>query len=216
MKNTINQRYLAYLHRYPLLTKALTAAFFNAFGEQLASRIAGDLSHVTIHICGKSLSLSSAFSLRVPLMALYGFAVNAPFAHYAYGLLNRVFGSKLSQRKKILQIIVSMATITPIMAFLMVFYLALIANAHPNRFVKSLRARDWKACDRQLKTLYRQVLQTLKTNLMPVIKSSWITSPCFMAIAQKYLDQSTWVVFFTICYFILGTYNNTKVKLSKK
>lgn len=47
---------------------------------------------------------------------------------------------------------------------------------------------------------------------MPVMKVSWITSPLALAFAQKFLPEQTWVPFFNIVAFVIGTYINTHTK----
>ena len=57
-----------------------------------------------------------------------------------------------------------------------------------------------------------QVHGTWKAGFMPVMKVSWITSPITLAFAQQFLPQETWVPFFNIVAFLIGTYINTKTK----
>ncbi len=47
---------------------------------------------------------------------------------------------------------------------------------------------------------------------MPVMKVSWITSPLALAFAQKFLPEHTWVPFFNIIAFVIGTYINAHTK----
>ena len=47
---------------------------------------------------------------------------------------------------------------------------------------------------------------------MPVMKISWISSPIALAFAQKFLPEQTWVPFFNIVAFVIGTYINTHTK----
>ena len=47
---------------------------------------------------------------------------------------------------------------------------------------------------------------------MPVMKVSWITSPLALAFAQKFLPEHTWVPFFNIVAFFIGTYVNSVTK----
>lgn len=47
---------------------------------------------------------------------------------------------------------------------------------------------------------------------MPVMKVSWITSPIALAFAQKFLPEETWVPFFNIVAFVIGTYINAHTK----
>lgn len=47
---------------------------------------------------------------------------------------------------------------------------------------------------------------------MPVMKVSWITSPLCLAFAQQFLPEQTWVPFFNIVAFFIGTYINSATK----
>jgi hypothetical protein len=57
-----------------------------------------------------------------------------------------------------------------------------------------------------------QVRATIKAGFFPVMKVSWITSPLALAFAQKFLPEHTWVPFFNIVGFFIGTYVNTHTK----
>jgi hypothetical protein len=57
-----------------------------------------------------------------------------------------------------------------------------------------------------------QVRATVKAGFMPVMKVSWVTSPLALAFAQKFLPEHTWVPFFNIVAFFIGTYVNTHTK----
>jgi hypothetical protein len=59
---------------------------------------------------------------------------------------------------------------------------------------------------------FHQVRATVKAGFWPVMKVSWITSPLCLAFAQKFLPQETWVPFFNIIGFIIGTYINSHTK----
>jgi len=57
-----------------------------------------------------------------------------------------------------------------------------------------------------------QVRATVNAGFMPVMKVSWITSPISLAFAQQFLPQETWVPFFNLIAFVIGTYINTITK----
>lgn len=57
-----------------------------------------------------------------------------------------------------------------------------------------------------------QVRATVNAGFMPVMKVSWITSPLSLAFAQQFLPQETWVPFFNLIAFVIGTYINTITK----
>jgi len=59
---------------------------------------------------------------------------------------------------------------------------------------------------------FHQVRATIRAGFMPVMKISWITSPLALAFAQKFLPEETWVPFFNIIAFIIGTYINAHTK----
>lgn len=59
---------------------------------------------------------------------------------------------------------------------------------------------------------FHQVRATVKAGFWPVMKVSWIVSPISLAFAQKFLPEHTWVPFFNIVGFIIGTYINSHTK----
>jgi hypothetical protein len=59
---------------------------------------------------------------------------------------------------------------------------------------------------------YHQVHATWRAGFMPVMKVSWVTSPITLAFAQQFLPQETWVPFFNLIAFVIGTYINTTTK----
>lgn len=59
---------------------------------------------------------------------------------------------------------------------------------------------------------YHQVRATVKAGFWPVMRVSWITSPICLAFAQKFLPEQTWVPFFNLVAFVLGTYINASTK----
>lgn len=61
------------------------------------------------------------------------------------------------------------------------------------------------------KTIH-QVHATWRAGFMPVMKVSWISSPLCLAFAQKFLPQETWVPFFNLVSFFIGTYINSETK----
>ena len=59
---------------------------------------------------------------------------------------------------------------------------------------------------------FHQIRATVRAGFMPVMKVSWITSPVALAFAQAFLPQETWVPFFNIIGFVIGTYINAHTK----
>ncbi len=59
---------------------------------------------------------------------------------------------------------------------------------------------------------YHQIHATWKAGFMPVMRVSWISSPIALAFAQQFLPQETWVPFFNLIAFVIGTYINSSTK----
>ncbi|KAJ6164837.1 hypothetical protein N7470_003509 [Penicillium chermesinum] len=125
------------------------------------------------------------FSSRIPKMLLYGMFVAAPLGHVLVGLLQKIFAGRTSLKAKILQILVS-----NLINSVYLVSMAIIAGART----------------------FHQVRATVKAGFMPVMKVSWITSPLALAFAQKFLPEHTWVPFFNLVGFFIGTYVNTHTK----
>ncbi|OGM39443.1 integral membrane protein 25D9-6 [Aspergillus bombycis] len=130
------------------------------------------------------------FSARVPKMLLYGMFVAAPLGHFLVGILQKIFAGRTSLKAKILQILFSNLIISPIQNVVYLSSMAVITGART----------------------FHQVRATVRAGFMPVMKVSWITSPLALAFAQKFLPEHTWVPFFNIIGFFIGTYVNTHTK----
>lgn len=59
---------------------------------------------------------------------------------------------------------------------------------------------------------FHQVRATVRVGFWRVMRISWVTSPVCLAFAQKFLPESTWVPFFNLVSFVIGTYINTVTK----
>ena len=127
---------------------------------------------------------------RVPKMAIYGAFVSAPLGHLLIGILQRVFAGRTSARAKVLQILVSNLIISPIQNSVYLASMAVIAGART----------------------FHQIRATVRAGFLPVMKVSWITSPLALAFAQQFLPEHTWVPFFNIVAFVIGTYINAHTK----
>ncbi|EDN05840.1 integral membrane protein [Histoplasma capsulatum] len=127
---------------------------------------------------------------RIPKMALYGSFIGAPLGHVLISILQRLFSGRTSLKAKILQILVSNLIISPIQNCVYLASMAIIAGART----------------------FHQVKATVKAGFMPVMKVSWVTSPLSLAFAQKFLPPHTWVPFFNIIGFVIGTYINAHTK----
>ncbi|KAK6070615.1 Mpv17/PMP22 family protein [Seiridium cupressi] len=130
------------------------------------------------------------FTSRVPKMAAYGALISAPLGHFLIWCLQKAFKNRTSLRAKILQILVSNFIIAPIQNSVYLVAMALIAGART----------------------YHQVRATVRVGFMKVMKVSWITSPICLAFAQQFLPEQTWMPFFNVVAFIIGTYINTMTK----
>ncbi|PNS19227.1 hypothetical protein CAC42_2404 [Sphaceloma murrayae] len=130
------------------------------------------------------------FTSRVPKMAAFGAFVSAPMGHLLVGILQRIFAGRTSLKAKVLQIIFSNLVIAPIQNTIYLASMAVIAGA-----------RRW-----------HQVSASVRTGFWPVMKLSWASSPIALAFAQQFLPQETWVPFFNIIAFVIGTYINTYAK----
>ncbi|KAL9119962.1 MAG: hypothetical protein Q9187_003481 [Circinaria calcarea] len=130
------------------------------------------------------------FSSRVPKMAVYGAFISAPLGHFLISVLQKMFAGRTSLRAKILQILVSNLIVSPIQNAVYLASMAVIAGARR----------------------FHQVRATVRAGFFPVMKVSWITSPLALAFAQKFLPEQTWVPFFNIIAFVIGTYINSHTK----
>ncbi|EEP80071.1 conserved hypothetical protein [Uncinocarpus reesii 1704] len=185
--------YIKQLQSNPLRTKMLTSGSLFGLQELLASWIAHDRS-----------KHGHYFNSRIPKMAVYGAFISAPLGHFLIGILQRVFAGRTSLKAKILQILASnlinrfklliaildAAQISPIQNVIYLASMAIIAGART----------------------FHQVRATVKAGFFRVMKVSWVVSPLSLAFAQKFLPEQTWVPFFNIVGFIIGTYINAHTK----
>ncbi|KAF1968920.1 integral membrane protein, partial [Bimuria novae-zelandiae CBS 107.79] len=130
------------------------------------------------------------FTSRVPKMALYGAFISAPLGHVLISILQKIFRGRKSLKAKIMQILISNLIISPIQNSIYLVSMAVIAGART----------------------FHQVRATVKAGFMPVMKVSWVVSPISLAFAQQFLPEHTWVPFFNIVGFIIGTYVNAHTK----
>ncbi|RQM06274.1 hypothetical protein DH86_00001073 [Scytalidium sp. 3C] len=134
------------------------------------------------------------FTSRVPKMAAYGAFISAPLGHVLISILQKLFAGRTSLKAKILQILVSNLVVAPIQNSVYLVSMALIAGA---------------------RTIH-QVHATWRAGFLPVMKVSWVTSPLALAFAQKFLPEHTWVPFFNLVGFVIGTYINTVTKKKRQ
>jgi len=60
-----------------------------------------------------------------------------------------------------------------------------------------------------------QISAVLKSKFFPVLKITWAISPVAVLTAQKFLPPETWVIFFNLVSFVMGTSLNTSIKKQK-
>lgn len=215
----LNTKYCKQLKSKPLTTKAITLVFFALLNEQLASFFAGEIKKFKFKLYPTNLNISLPHTLttRVPLMGLFALLVNAPLTHYGYKIIQKLVPLPLTPRKKFLQICLSTGILTPIFCACFVSWIGFINNLSTikNKFQNDSNS-ILKKLKNSLKFISIIILSSLKSSFVKVASTSIVTSPIFMILAQKFIIPEAWTVFFAFCYFIVGTYNNTKVKLTQK
>ena len=123
-------------------------------------------------------------------MAVYGALISAPMGHFFVKLMHFLFAHRSSLKAKIFQILFSNLIVSPIQNTVYLVAMAIIAGA---------------------RTIH-QVRATVRAGFLPVMRVSWITSPLCLAFAQQFLPEQTWVPFFNIVAFVIGTYINAHTK----
>ncbi|KAJ7487456.1 hypothetical protein B0H11DRAFT_1091551 [Mycena galericulata] len=184
--------YLQQLAIHPLRTKAVTNATLCFLQEVLGSHIAhmpvkkpAPNAPVLLHLLARA-----HVDTRAVKMALYGFLVSAPLSHFLVGALQKAFAGKTGTTAKIGQILASNLLVAPIQTSAYLASMAIISGA--------------KSFD--------EILNTIKSGFLSVIRITWITSPIALTIAQKFIPPELWIPFFSSIQFILGTYFNAKIK----
>ena len=180
----------------------LTAGSLAALQELIASWLARDRS-----------KHGHYFSSRVPKMAAYGALISAPLGHFLIKILQKMFSGRTSLRAKILQILVSNLIVRPPASVLPLGETQrqltdACLQVSPIQNTVYLAAMAIIAGART----FHQVRATIRAGFFPVMKFSWIASPIALAFAQQFLPESTWVPFFNIVAFVIGTYINTHTK----
>lgn len=200
-----NLKYLYYLSNYPLLTKSTTAGILAGLNEIIASVIAKDYKQTTI----KRIKIKHVLSPKIFSMMIYGFCIMTPISHHLYGLLNRAFaGRKMTLKMKIAQVLSSLMFISPLLSGVVTSWLSLSNNYRVS--TAKLNFVD------EFKKIIAIIVSGLRNSYLPIFKTSVITSLCSFVTAQTFLDPEIWVVFFTFVYFVLGTVQNTRVKVLQR
>lgn len=184
---SLNQVYLSYLATHPLATKSATAAILATLNEGIATSVSG---------FGKG----SAVTKKMAQMLLYAAFFATPLSHLYYNQLTRIFKGKLTWKLKMLQILASLLTLSPVLSAAFVSWISAI-NMQKKETLSNYRS---------------VIINGLKNNFWLVYRSSAITSTLSMAVAQALVPTELWVVFFNAVYFVLGTYQNTKMKLKAR
>lgn len=203
---TINDKYLAALSKNPLLTKMATSGVLSSLNEIIASLSSGLLNQKKILVLGKETTISHPFSTKIGLMVIYGALLSTPVAHYYYGFSNKIFGAKQSPRTKILQLATALSTLSPFLSAVYVSWLAII-----NSYRYSSKGVGAELC-----RLAAVVKTGLKNNFWLVYRTSAITQLVALVLAQNYVPPELWVVFTNFIYFVVGTIQNTKIKIKQR
>lgn len=198
---TLNRKYLKALAKQPLLTKSVTAGLLALLNELIASMLSKDYKVTRI----KNREIRHFFSYKIIGMVVYGSLIITPLSDKLYGLSNRIFRrSRMSSFMKCAQILSSLVCIQPILSAVFTLWLSVVNNYHVSSPHTTLSGE------------LRKILAILRTgltkNYFRILRSSMVTSFCTLVFANVYLAPETWITFFTIVYFVLGTIQNTKVK----
>lgn len=199
---SLNQKYLNSLAKRPLLTKAVTAGTLASLNEILATCFLGLYQQKRITVFGKERTIKHVFTPKILLMVVYGALIATPISHYYYHLLNRVFKGKLLPRMKLLQLLASLCTVSPLLSGIYVSWLSLI-----NTYRCTLGG-----VTKEVAKMLAVIKGGLKSNFWLVYRTSAVTSVVAMSIAQNLVPPELWVVFFNVIYFVVGTVQNTKIK----
>lgn len=209
----LNDQYLAYLIKYPLLTKSVTAGILAAFNESIASIITKDFKINKFKILGidKTITIKHFLSTKILTMIIYGSLIVTPISHNLYSIINKIFkGPNLSKKAKFLQILTSLSTVTPILSGVFVSWLSIINNY---KLPSTINTID---CKIEFGKIFRIIKSGLGENYFTILKSSILTSLSSLIIAQNFIKPELWVVFFNFVYFIIGTLQNIKIKKAQR
>lgn len=203
---SLNQKYLLLLAQYPLLTKSVTAGVLAAVNELVASAISGQYTKTTVTFRGKKYTVPHVFTTKTLLMVVYGSLIATPISHVLYQALNRVFGANLTPAMRVLQIATSLCTISPTLSGVFASWLSIINGYR-------CTSND---VGKEMAKIRQLVKEGLRRSFWGIYRSAAVTSLFSLIIAQKFLPPQLWVLFFTIVFFVLGTIQNTRFKLSQK
>ncbi|CCG23588.1 hypothetical protein CORT_0D07550 [Candida orthopsilosis Co 90-125] len=198
----LNAQYLAYLMQYPLLTKSITSGIFSGLNETVSSIITNEYKETKV----LGIKVKHVFSEKLLKMIIYGALIATPISHNMYAVINKIYKPPLTKRQKILQLLTSLSTVTPTISACFVSWISIINNYKRTSCNPVI----------ELKKILFIVKAGLKKGYLPVLKSSLSTSFFALLVAQNFIRPELWVVFFNLVYFVLGTYQNTKLKKLQK
>ncbi|KAI5953116.1 hypothetical protein KGF54_002487 [Candida jiufengensis] len=201
---SLNTEYLAYLIKYPLLTKSITSGILSGLNETISSAITNEYKETKI----LGFNIKHVFSPKLINMIIYGSLISTPISHNLYGIINQIFKPPLSSKQKILRLLTSLFTVTPLITACFVSWISIINNYKIN-------LKNFNPINEILK-LINIIKAGLKKGYLTTLKTSLIVSFLSLIIANNYIQPELWVVFFNIVFFILGTYQNTKLKRLQK
>jgi len=136
------------------------------------------------------LSATAKIDIRAFKLALYGFFISAPLGHYAVGTLQKFFEGKNGPAARLLLLLANNLFVAPVQTAAYLASMAVIGGAKTTS----------------------QISAVLKSKFFPVLKMTWAISPVAVLTAQKFLPPETWVVFFNLVSFVMGTSLNTSIK----
>lgn len=199
----LNQVYLQYLVRYPLLTKSITTGVLCGLNESISSVVTKDYGQ---------------YRAKLIKMIIYGSFIVTPISHNLYAVLNKVFAAKpgksLSPAMKILQLLTSLLTITPILSAVYTSWVSI--NNYYKPQIKAAKQTTVAYTKQELIRIGQVIKYGMKTNYTKFLKSSVVTSFSCLVVAQNCIPPQLWVVFFNVVYFVVGTYQNIRVKRLNK
>lgn len=199
----ISRRYNRALTQKPLLTKILTGALLSSIGELSSQLTTGFISKRQEGLL-KKLSYVGEIIARNPskilLMFCYGGFINAPINHYLYGWITQITRGNIVNTKlrKIVQLIASLTIVSPVQVGCLISALTVV-----NQNV------GWA-----LSKYPSMIRENLKAKYFKILSSSLVTSTVLVSIAQRYIPPAKWSVFFSFAYAILGTGQNTYLKIA--
>ncbi|KAJ3336807.1 hypothetical protein HDU93_002122 [Gonapodya sp. JEL0774] len=200
----------SFLHRYmdllasrPLATKSLTSAIIAGAGDIVAQAIESKLetsdskpssSNWLPPEQSKSDSnptnfLSRWSPQRTIRLASFGFLVAAPFTHYWYILLDRMFGPAMTLRPAILKVAVDQTIMAPISTTVFFTFHGIVQGWNARRIEAKLQSdlwptlvANWAVWPAALSVSFRFVPLDLRVLWMNVVGLGWTT---YLSLVQQ-------------------------------